>query len=232
MNLLRLTSYSTPRHFSSDALPDDDEGSLSSTFTVEKQVLKQPQHVKSSSSSSKRRCIRFNEEANVAYDNNHFYHEDCAANWYQPEEYTLFKKIYTTEAKQILVQERMAGGSPFQLMMEQVFHTLLNNSSQVNEKVAFQKARATNINLVHEGKMAPLMVRCGAERTTVRRLRNDKRERRHQICLAVLETQEAYYYDDDNRREQLIAQAAQDVSRPSCQFAHFLAKLQYECYDE
>eukprot|EP00522_Entomoneis_paludosa_P017943 CAMPEP_0172441390 /NCGR_PEP_ID=MMETSP1065-20121228/1935_1 /TAXON_ID=265537 /ORGANISM="Amphiprora paludosa, Strain CCMP125" /LENGTH=198 /DNA_ID=CAMNT_0013190729 /DNA_START=42 /DNA_END=638 /DNA_ORIENTATION=+ len=187
----------------------DADASSSSTYettTSKKRAL---------SPSSRSVTVRFNESANVAYDNTQICHEDCAELWYTKENLKQLKTTYTNNAKDIIrVESQQKGSKSYCRVMTRVFNSCVDATplSEADQR-HFQKWIAVTSS------------RVGLERLAVRKIRLDKSIRRQELVYAVLDLQEDPSVPAE-KVEEWIAQASQEISQPSRKFAMLLAQAQ------
>ncbi|KAL7575629.1 hypothetical protein ACA910_011456 [Epithemia clementina (nom. ined.)] len=200
-----------------------DDGSISSTVDVNEALLKSSFNAtKSSRRRSSCRRVCFEETANLSYQSPFEDRYETTQFWYTADDYQRFKGLHMDALKMVISAERenKHDSQSFIRVLERVYEACcrldLVNTPGVTPNDSQRLCELLSVEYFG---------RVGLERTSVRRIRMDKKFRRQEMVDAVLETQEdlARTCASPSQKARSLALVAQEISRPSRLFAVHLA---------
>ncbi|KAL7572691.1 hypothetical protein ACA910_008966 [Epithemia clementina (nom. ined.)] len=216
-----------------------EELSVSSTFnvTAEEPIIKAPPSFPSRKRSV--RNISFNESANVHYANHQICREDVDSLWYSRMDLQEFKNNYVEAIKEVIRAERdhKKDSKSYQRVFTRVFDACCRATKEhdVDQIMSTYSALRSRDRYAFEEWVAVATTRTGLERVAHRKICQDRATRRRQLFDAVQSWQDAAVaYNSttsidnniNNNIENIIALAAQELSRPSRVFATYLGQAQ------
>eukprot|EP00977_Amphora_coffeiformis_P014500 scaffold4063_cov178-Amphora_coffeaeformis.AAC.2 len=202
----------------------DDEGSVSSTFTVERQLNQKLITGNASSSSNaaetkKSSSVKFNLSRNIEYSSPVITEEMSITQWYSKDEYKKFKSSFIGLAREFQKYDKANNGpESFGVLLRRTFEACCD---------ATEDMKSCLLDPQEEKLLKQWFDKCsrrGLERVSVPRIFADKSARRKAINNAVLNTEyNTRNMDDLEERAESIRQASEEVSRASRMFAWRLA---------
>jgi hypothetical protein len=213
-----MTASQYPLIHKSSSSPIEDDASNSSTVSVSK--VSKPQFLPAHSTKFGRKSVRFNESANVFYQNNQMCQEELYDLWYSGEDQRGFKEDLVLCVKGILqVEVKNKGHRSYLPVMHHVYEACCEVKSE-NDTEHITKSDEKLFNRWVQVTES----RHGLEKVSNRVMAQDKSFRRGELVDTVFCLQEKWsdHLHDDVCAEQ-IRHACENLSRPSRLFARRLA---------
>ena len=171
----------------------------------------------------KKRSVRFNEEANVFYDDE-IPKEERKFQWYSHKENQAFKERTMKLVKRIVASEEEEGNPHgWLLSLQAAYHGFCQ---------ADCVALVEEILVEHRAKTAVKASTTGLEKWAVRSMATDRIQRRKQLWKVIGEIQQQHAASSESnssssarQKAKVIRLASRDITRPSRLFAHHSAQL-------
>jgi len=229
---------STKRTGATHELPSEDDSSLSSTLTVDRQVNKAQSaenyieydddddqsisttQTAASSTESSAKSVRFNLNDTQFYGNQQLCKEDCIDLWYTAGEYRCFKSMTVALAREVTKTEaKNRAVFSYERVMLRAYEVCKASPS---ETYASPLSADDRKHLLRWAEVAPS--RLGLEKWAVRPMNRDRSARRSQLYDAVLDLQDSL--KDDDALEECLRRHSERISLPSRLFARCMADAQ------
>uniref|UniRef100_A0A7S2V9U0 Uncharacterized protein n=1 Tax=Entomoneis paludosa TaxID=265537 RepID=A0A7S2V9U0_9STRA len=205
-------------------LYEDDDASVSSTFTCEESP-KEPASELDTSLRTSARSVQFDESLNTVHENKQRCKDECRETWYSSDDFRCFKLSVAKAVRVVSPSNNRSSSAAIGRSIEQAYDVCcLSSSEQVTAgDVVLSKESLANLSTIYSTKPGRLM---GLERIAVRDIARDRVARRGQILQMIRKLQSPnskYSWKDDNAKAEAVRQLCETLSAPSKLFARSIA---------
>lgn len=222
-----------------------DDGSVSSTFSIREQ--QEPGDKKKSEGSSSscndhqrkynkkstKKSVKFDLDANEAYDNEVMCKEECEFLWYESADYKYFRRSHKSNAKQIVKENNSSRNLSlvfsYKKVIDRIFRLCCGSVSEFDtfQNLLLSSSIAT-ADCQHLSQWLALddSIHMGLEKFSVPIIAKERSYTRYEVVDAVLDTQEDYSLFSFDERAEIIRKTSETISRPGRLFAQAIAQAQ------